>query len=154
MTQDTYNAVKTTFSMFGTFMKDTAEIIGWEKVLELREKKGYQNGEAPVSFFQSHKPETRLIEFAAMIEDWYNRSGWIIETKASETECTSIVHTCPLFDGYLESGLTVEQANSICKALHRGIDKRLKMDFPDASFTSQVKQSKEDSCIEKYKIPL
>ena len=45
MSQDTYNAVKTAFSMFGTFMKDTAEIIGWEKVLELREKKGYQNGE-------------------------------------------------------------------------------------------------------------
>ena len=150
---DTYIAVKTAFSMFGTFMKDTAEIIGWEKVLELREKKGYQNGEAVVAFFKSHNPETRLIEFAAMNEEWYNRSGWNIETKASETECISTVHTCPMFDGYLESGLSVEQANNICKALHRGIDKRVKVDFPDGSFTSQVKKSKEDSCIEKYTIP-
>ena len=154
MNQDAYEAVKTACSWLGTALQDTADLVGWEKTLELREKKGVGNGEKAVAFFKSHDSTTRLKEFGDIAETWHNKSGWDLEIKATETELTSIIHTCPMFDGYIESGLSVEQANSICKALHRGIDKRLKMDFPEASFTSIVKKSKDDDCIEKYEIPI
>ena len=120
MNQDTYEAVKTACSWLGIAIQDTADQVGWEKTLELREKKGTINGEQAVSFFKSHDPKTRLKEFGVITETWHNKSGWDLEVKATETELTSIIHTCPMFDGYLESGLSVEQANNICKALHRG----------------------------------
>jgi hypothetical protein len=154
MNEDAYEAVKTACSWLGIALQDTANIVGWEETLELQVKNGMKNGERAAAFFKSHDPKTRLKEYGKLVGVWYNKSGWDMEVKATETELKYIIHTCPMFDGYIESGLSVEQANNICKALHRGIDKRLKMDFPTASFTSQVKKSKEDNCIEKCTVPL
>jgi len=50
--------------------------------------------------------------------------------------------------------LSVEQVNGLCKAVHIGIDERLKQDFPDAEFTSVLKKSKDKECIEKYYVSL
>lgn len=154
LNQDAYEAVKTACSWLGKALQDTAGLVGWKKTLELQEKNGVNNGEKNVAFFKSHDPKTRLEEFGKRSEVWYNKSGWDMEVNATETELTYTIHTCPMFDGYIESGLSVDQANNICKALHRGIDKRLKMDFPEASYTSKVKKSKEADCIEKYTIPI
>ena len=63
-----------------------------------------KNGEQAVTFFKSHNPKTRLEEFGEIAEIWHNKSGWDVEVNTSETELTSIIHTCPMFDGYIESG--------------------------------------------------
>ena len=39
MNVDAYNAVKTACSWLGIALQDTADLVGWEKTLELREKK-------------------------------------------------------------------------------------------------------------------
>jgi hypothetical protein len=153
MSEETYQAVKAAYRSYGAFLKDLVEEIGWEKVLQIRQQVGIRTGESAVQFFRKHDPETRLAEFGKMSADWYNKSGWVMTTKATSTVDEAHIQTCPIFDGFTEAGLSVEQVNDLCNAVHRGIDMRLKQDFPDAEFTSILKKSKEKECIEKFTVP-
>ena len=154
MSDETYQAVKAAYRSYGLFIKLLSEEDEWEKILQIRYKLGLKNGENAVQFIKTHKPETRIAEFAKTNADWYNKSGWIMTNTASTTECEARIQRCPIFDGFIESGLGVEKVNALCKAVHRGTDDRLKQDFPEAEFTSKLKTSKNDECIEKYTIPL
>jgi hypothetical protein len=75
MNEDAYEAVKIACSWLGIAIQDTADLVGWEKTLELREKKGIKNGEQAASFFKTHDPKTRLKEFGEIVETWHNKSG-------------------------------------------------------------------------------
>ena len=154
MSEETYQAVKAAYRSYGIFIKELAEEIGWEKVLQIRQKLGTRNGENAVQFFKTHDPKTRLAEFGKTNEDWYNKSGWIITTQSTITETEAHIQRCPIFDGFNEAGLSVEQVNNLCKAIHEGTDKRLKLDYPNAEFTSILKKSKDNECIEKFTISL
>ena len=154
MNEETYQAVKAAYRSYGTFIKELAEEIGWEKILLIRKKIGTRTGETAVKFFKSHDPETRLAEFGEMNADWYNKSGWVMTNMATKTESEAHIQTCPIFDGFTEAGLSVEHVNALCKAVHGGVDERIKQDFPDAKFTSVLKKSGDHECIEKFTIPI
>ena len=154
MSEETYQAVKAAYRSYGAFIKDLAEEIEWEKILQIRKKIGTRTGESAVQFFKTHDPETRLTEFGRMNADWYNKSGWVMTNMASSIESEAHIQTCPIFDGFTEAGLSVDKVNSLCKAVHRGVDERLKQDFPDAEFTSVLKKSGDHECIEKFTVPI
>ena len=154
MNDEVYQAVKAAYKSYGVFIKEMTEKIGWETVLQVREKIGRKDMDSVILFLKSKKPETRLAEFGEMSSDWYNKSGWVMETEATAIKDVATIHTCPIFDGFLEAGFSVEEVNMLCKAVHRGMDERLKEDFPDASFTSIVKKSKDSDCIEQINLPL
>ena len=153
MSDEVYQAVKAAYRSYGGFIKDMTEKVGWETVLQVRETVGRRDMGSVVKFLKSRKPETRLAEFGEMSSSWYNKSGWVMETEASPSKDVAAIHTCPIFDVFLDAGFLVEEVNMLCKSVHRGMDERLKEDFPDASFTSIVKKSKDSDCIEQINIP-
>jgi hypothetical protein len=154
MSDEVYQAVKAAYKSYGVFIKAMAETVGWETVLQIRKKIGRRDMDSVVLFLKTKKPETRLAEFGKMSSDWYNKSGWVMETEATAIKDVATIHTCPIFDGFHEAGFSVEEVNLLCKAVHRGMDERLKEDFPDASFSSIVKKSKDSDCIEQINLPL
>ena len=154
MSEETYQAVKAAYRSYGAFIKDLAEEIGWDRILHIRKNIGTRTGESAVQFFKTHDPETRLAEFGKINSDWYNKSGWVMTNKATSTESEAHIQTCPVFDGFFEAGLSVDQVNDLCKAVHRGVNERLKQDFPEAGFTSVLKKSRDHECIEKFKVPI
>jgi hypothetical protein len=137
----------------GEYIKDTADKLGWDKAVELRKIAGKRNGQAAVEFFKTHDQMTRLEEYGKQSVDFQDPMGWVTEYTATPSELTFNIKVCPLFDGWLEAGLSVEQINRLCKSIHIGIDEELKKEFPNAEFTSIPKPSKEESCIEKYTLP-
>ena len=154
MSEEVYQAAKAAYRSYGGFLRELAEESGWDKVLETRERVGWKNGETVVQFLKTHAPETRLAEFAVMNSDHHNSSGWIVTAKTTATELEAHIQRCPIFDGFTEAGFTADQINDLCKAIHRGIETRLKQDFPDAQFTSNPKKTGDHECIETYTIPL
>ena len=46
----------------------------------------------------------------------------------TDTEVEASIQRCLIFDGFIESGLSVEKENSLCKALHNGTNDRLRQD--------------------------
>jgi len=97
MAEDTYQAVKAANRSYGAFLKDVAEEIGWNKVLQIRHKVGTRNGEASVQLFKQHPPETRLSVFGKQSSNWYNKSGWVMYSNASETELEAHIQTLSYF---------------------------------------------------------
>ena len=154
MSEDTYQAVKAAYRSYGTFINELAKETGWDQIIQTRYQLGIKNGENAAHFFKTHTPETRLSEFGKTNAAWYNKSGWIMTNEATKTESEARILRCPIFDGFIESGLSLEKVNILCKAVHRGTNDRLKQDFPDAEFTSNLKTSKKDECIEKFTIPI
>lgn len=154
MSEETYNAVKAAYRSYGIFLKILAEETGWDQVLRIRRLLGTRSGENAAHFFKTHDPATRLAEFGKRNAEWYNKSGWILTNESTTTTTEAHIQRCPIFDGFTEAGLSVEQVNNLCKAVHKGANERLQQDFPDATFTSNLKKSKTDECIEKYTIPL
>jgi hypothetical protein len=154
MSEVTYNASKTIFGMFGAFVKDVADEIGWEKTMEIFSKIGARDGEQLAGFFKTHAEETRMEERGKIQAGFYNVSGWKMDYETTPTSLEFTIHTCPLFDGFLENGLEVEKINALCKSMHKEYDKALKRAFPGAEFTSIAKPSKDGDCIEKITIPL
>lgn len=153
MSEETYSAVKAAFAMFGTFMKDTAEEIGWEKTMKIRDLAAVRNGDYANEFFKTHNKETRLDEYGAHVASLQTPWGWEIDYDASPSELTMDIKVCPLFDGFLEAGMTVKEINAVCKSTHYALDRTLKKEFPEAEFTSVPKTSIEASCIERIKLP-
>ena len=153
MSDEMYNAMKIAYTMFGTYIKDTADKIGWDKAIEIRRLAGERNGKQQVKFYQTHDPETRLAEYGKNTVDYQNPIGWDIEYEATESELVFNIKVCPLFDGFLEAGIPVERINELCKVTHFAMDEELKKVFPDAEFTSVPKPSKEDYCIERVYLP-
>ena len=154
MSDEVYQAVKASYRSYGGFIKDMTEKVGWETVLQVREKIGRRDMDSVIRFLKSRTPDTRLAEFGEMSSAWYNKSGWVMETEATSIKDVATIHTCPIFDGFMEAGFSVEEVNMLCKAVHKGMDERLKEDFPDGSFTSIVKKSKDSDCIEQITLPL
>ena len=154
MSIETYNASKAIFGLFGAFVKDVADEIGWEKTIEIYGKMGERGGAQMAAFLKTQAEKVRTDKLGKMQTGFYNVSGWDMEYKTTPTSVEFLVHTCPCFDGFLENGIEVEQLNALCKATHRGMDKALKAVFPKAEFTSVPKPSKEGDCIEKATIPL
>ena len=153
MSEVTYNAVKTIFTMYGAFMKDVAEEIGWEKTLHIYMKSGERDGESMLRFFASQPRESMLEAIARSNIDFFGVSGWDVDYVASPSSLEYHIRVCPLFDGFHAAGLSHEQINAICGSNHKGVQETLRRVYPEAEFTSE-KPSIIAPCIEKIKIPL
>lgn len=151
---ETYNAVKAIFTMFGNFVRDVADEIGWEKTTEIYSKMGERDESETTQFLKKQKKDKRLDELAKMQSEFYNASGWKVEYEVTPETLEYTVHRCPCFDGFSDAGLEKEKINMLCKATHIVVNKRLKTHLPGAKYTSVVKPSKDEPCKEKYTIPI
>jgi len=123
---EVYDAVKTIFSLYGSFVRDVAEEFGWEKTIEIYAKMGQRDGIQIAEFLKTQKADNRLNELAKMQSEFYNSSGWKVDYEVTPETFEYTVHRCPCFDGFMEAGLRKEEINTLCKATHVATDKQLR----------------------------
>ena len=146
---EAFTAAKNMASVYGMFFKAVAQEIGMERALTLQSKAN----EGYVTTYIELFKEPDLKKVAAKVTEMSNGLGMIGETKVEGRKVVSKYTKCPIYDGFLEAGISNEQIKTYCQhTAEEEYDSFKKILHNVKGSLTRFRSSPDDYCIEDVEV--
>ena len=150
--EEAYNAAKYVFSRYGRYFKDTAEIIGVDKAIDIYTKFGEQDGEISAKMLATEwkDKELNLDAIGKMWVDYYESFGYENKITVSPTSVLFRMDKCPFYAGFIEAGVKHEHIERMCRGSNHRFGSKLKQfDSNAGSQVVRFRSGPDDYCEEE-----
>jgi hypothetical protein len=155
MSEEVFNAVVSSMSMYGGLIKSIIEEQGMKKALELHGKQAEHFGEGMASMFKQglggKEPDIKVLK-ESVLEPMMNSFGFTSEYEFGENSVDVKIPKCPMYTGYQLAGLSHETILKMCHTASRIEFGGLNKHYPTVFGSVKPRDSPEGVCIEKFYI--
>jgi hypothetical protein len=150
--EETYNASKYVFTRFGRYFKDTSEIIGIERAIDIFTQYGKRDGEVSAQMLEDEwkDKELDLTVIGTMWKDYYEGIGYENKIEVAPTSIMFKMDKCPFYAGFVEAGVKHEDIEKMCRLNNKGYGSKLKLfDSNAGSRIVKFRSDIDDYCEEE-----
>ncbi len=152
--EDAFNAVVGSFSMYGALLKDVAAEIGMERALELHAKQGENFGAMLNGMLKERQGDTDLkVEtLTAVFSEVGEGFGLSPEIEETQTKVSFTHHQCPIYEGLKMAGWAHEEIKAACEGMAGGEIAALKEAYPQLSGGVTFRATPDEPCVEEFSL--
>ena len=149
---EAYNAAKYVFTRYGRYFKDTADIIGIDKAIEIYSKFGEKDGENSAQMLEAEWKDKKLDlnAIGKMWVNYYESVGYDNKIEVSPTSILFRMDKCPFYSGFIEAGVKHEDIEKMCRGSNKSFGSKLKkFDSNAGSRVAKFRSGIDDYCEEE-----
>ncbi len=150
--EEAYNAAKYVFTRYGRYFKDTADLIGTDKAIEIYSKFGEKDGENSAEMLEAEwkDKELDLNAIGKMWVDFYESVGYDNQITVTPTSILFRMEKCPFYAGFVEAGVEHEDIEKMCRGSNKGFGSKLKkFEVKAGSRVVKFRSGLDDFCVEE-----
>jgi hypothetical protein len=147
--EEAFSASKGMCQMWGAFIGEVSNAYGAEVALDLLLSPWKRAGTA----YATRMKNSAAIDLETIANQHVNsfvKRGFECRAEVTPTTITYTTNRCPLYEGFVEAGVSHETMRAFCTGVGHIYDDRLKALYhPNAAYTVTVRSTADDVCTEE-----